>query len=251
MRPQHFGDELRAALRSGPSTWGLLLLHRYEGERPFSPSDVQFLDELSRPLAEVMRSQVLQEMAMTAPASAGPGLMMFGADGHLESLNEAAQGWLAQLPYRTVDDIDTPVAVYTALAHARAVARGHQRGTARVRALSESGQWLVVHASSLVAVDGSAGPTAVVIEPASRVDLMPIIVDAYQLSAREQQVIGALARGSSTAEMAAELFLSPHTVRDHIKSIFAKVGVSSRSELVAQLFAEHYEPVVERRVAHA
>jgi hypothetical protein len=32
-------------------------------------------------------------------------------------------------------------------------------------------------------------------------------------------------------------------VRDHIKAIFAKVGVTSRGELVAKLFAEFYAPV--------
>ncbi len=37
--------------------------------------------------------------------------------------------------------------------------------------------------------------------------------------------------------------MSRHTVRDHVKAIFAKVGVSSRGELVAKLFAEFYEPV--------
>ena len=50
----------------------------------------------------------------------------------------------------------------------------------------------------------------------------------------------AIARGSSTPEIAAELFLSAHTVRDYIKAVFDKVGVSSRGELVAKLFAEHY-----------
>lgn len=34
-----------------------------------------------------------------------------------------------------------------------------------------------------------------------------------------------------------------HTVRDYVKAIFAKVGVSSRGELVAKLFAEHYAPL--------
>jgi hypothetical protein len=39
------------------------------------------------------------------------------------------------------------------------------------------------------------------------------------------------------------LFLSVHTVRGYVKSIFEKVGVSSRGELVAKLFAEHYAPI--------
>ena len=52
-----------------------------------------------------------------------------------------------------------------------------------------------------------------------------------------------VARGYGTAEIAAALHLSAHTVRDHVKTIFDKVGVSSRGELVAKLFAEHYAPV--------
>jgi hypothetical protein len=35
----------------------------------------------------------------------------------------------------------------------------------------------------------------------------------------------------------------PYTVRDYVKTIFEKVGVSSRGELVAKLFAEHYAPI--------
>jgi hypothetical protein len=33
-------------------------------------------------------------------------------------------------------------------------------------------------------------------------------------------------------------------VRDHLKAVFAKVGVASRGELVAKLFAEHYGPAL-------
>lgn len=57
-----------------------------------------------------------------------------------------------------------------------------------------------------------------------------------------QRVIGLIARGAGTNEIVDQLILSRHTVRDHIKAIFAKVGVSSRGELVAKLFADHYEP---------
>ncbi len=50
--------------------------------------------------------------------------------------------------------------------------------------------------------------------------------------------------------MAAELFLSTHTVRDYVKSVFDKVGVSSRGELVAKLFAEHYSDALHSSVVH-
>lgn len=49
-------------------------------------------------------------------------------------------------------------------------------------------------------------------------------------------------QGLSTQQMARELVLSPHTVQDHLKSVFAKTGVNSRSELVGQIFLEHYAP---------
>jgi DNA-binding NarL/FixJ family response regulator len=64
--------------------------------------------------------------------------------------------------------------------------------------------------------------------------------EAYALSPREQEVTRLIARGAGTAEIAATLFVSPHTVRDYVKTIFDKVGVSSRGEPTAKFFAEHY-----------
>lgn len=62
-----------------------------------------------------------------------------------------------------------------------------------------------------------------------------LALDAYGLSARERQVVRLLLAGRSTREVAADLFLSPHTVRDLIKTVFAKTGVRSRPELTAAL----------------
>jgi DNA-binding CsgD family transcriptional regulator len=83
---------------------------------------------------------------------------------------------------------------------------------------------------------------AVVVEPAKSAQIAPIIVEAYCLTPREQQITQAVARGLSNPEIAAGLHLSTHTVRDHLKAVFGKVGVGSRGELVAKLFAEHYRP---------
>ena len=41
-------------------------------------------------------------------------------------------------------------------------------------------------------------------------------------------------QGTSTAAIAKALVLSPHTVQDHLKSIFRKFGVASRRDLVGR-----------------
>jgi DNA-binding NarL/FixJ family response regulator len=82
-----------------------------------------------------------------------------------------------------------------------------------------------------------------VVEPATPTRIAPIVAEAYGLTPREQQVTRGVARGLSNADVAASLHLSPHTVRDHLKATFAKVGVASRGELVARLFADPVRPV--------
>ncbi len=84
------------------------------------------------------------------------------------------------------------------------------------------------------------------IEPAKASEVARLIVAAYGLTPRELEVTRMVARGMKTGEMAAQLFLSPHTVRDHIKAIFEKVGVSSRGELTATIFADHYHSGLEQ-----
>ncbi len=55
------------------------------------------------------------------------------------------------------------------------------------------------------------------------------------LSARELEVLAEVAQGSSTADIATTLFISPHTVRNHLKAIYRKLDVSSRTALMKKL----------------
>ncbi len=49
------------------------------------------------------------------------------------------------------------------------------------------------------------------------------------LTARELEVLGLVARGLTSAQIAKELFLSPRTVHTHLNSVYHKIGVNSRS----------------------
>ncbi len=53
-----------------------------------------------------------------------------------------------------------------------------------------------------------------------------------QLSNREQKILGEIAKGLSNREIAEGLFISEKTVRNHITSVFDKLGVSSRAQAI-------------------
>lgn len=52
------------------------------------------------------------------------------------------------------------------------------------------------------------------------------------LSAREQEVLALVAEGATNAEIAARLFLSPHTVKQHTSSLYRKLAVRNRAQAV-------------------
>ena len=263
VQPQGYDDELRVVFRSGESTWAVGALYRENGRRPFSAEEVALMASLSGVVGAAFRTCV----AMGTPApplSSGPGLLMFDSSSALISANVEATRWLTDiygngpdgvqswrevLPDGSSSDLRSAIPILPLLARARAVAVGVDEGPARLRFRDQMGRWLLFNASCL---NGGAadGTVAVVVEPAKSTDVAPIIIEAYGLSPRERDVVRAIARGSSTPDIAAELFLSAHTVRDYIKSVFEKVGVSSRGELVAKLFAEHYSDPMHATAVH-
>jgi two-component system response regulator DesR len=55
---------------------------------------------------------------------------------------------------------------------------------------------------------------------------------ASGLSERERQVLDLIAGGATNREIAAELFLSPHTVKDHTSTLYRKIGARNRAEAI-------------------
>jgi len=86
---------------------------------------------------------------------------------------------------------------------------------------------------------GDSKRVAVILEAARPSAVAPLLIHLYGLTRREEEIAGLVLQGYSTAEIAEHAFISPLTVQEHLKRIFAKSRVSSRRELVRQLFLRH------------
>jgi DNA-binding NarL/FixJ family response regulator len=63
--------------------------------------------------------------------------------------------------------------------------------------------------------------------------------DGKTLSARESQIMSLIAGGHTNGEIAAYLFLAEKTVKNHVRSIYSKLGVASRPAAISHWLVAH------------
>jgi DNA-binding CsgD family transcriptional regulator len=248
------GDqELLVALRTAPGeSWGLVGLYR-EPDRPlFDPDELSFASAVAPHLARGARRGLLVGEASDPDGPEAPGLVVLREDWSVDSLTPGMERWLEALPDGDWDGQNRlPPSVLAVAGRALRTAEGESAPgeVAVARVLSTEGRWMVLHGAALVA--GAGRRVAVIVEPAHPARIVPLLMAAYGLTEREQEVTRLVLCGDSTAEIAERLSVSPHTVQQHLKSVFEKTGVRSRRELVGKVFFAHYEPRLrdnERRV---
>jgi DNA-binding CsgD family transcriptional regulator len=238
------GDqEMVAALRTpAGDVWGALSLYREPGEQLFSEDEQTFIRTAAPVLAEGARRALLIGEASDPEGPDAPGLLVLSPEWELESATPGIERWVSDLPEGDWDAGRMPSAVLSVAGRALRSAEGRERPgeVAVARVLSRSGTWVVLHGAALA----GAGRTrvAVIVEPAHPARIAPLLMKAYGLTAREQDVTRLVLQGESTAGIAERLVLSRHTVQQHLKSIFDKTGVRSRRDLVGKVFFAWYEP---------
>jgi DNA-binding CsgD family transcriptional regulator len=240
-QPLGLGDELRAALRANGEAWGFMCLHREEGI-PFSAREARFVRRIATHLGDGIRIGMLLGGLDHVAAADAPGVVLLRDDGSPLSMTPAAEAWLAELGHPQAADTPLPTEILALAALARDPS-SDGRSAPRLRLRTRAARWAVLCASRLPAAGEAT--TAIVIDEASPAEVAPVIMLAYGLTEREREVTGLVCRGASTAQVAADLHISPYTVQDHLKAVFEKVGVRSRRELVATILREHYLPNAE------
>ena len=246
------GDqEMVSRLRTSKGEiWGAMGLYREPGAPMFSNRDKDFVRAIEPHLAVGARHSMTLGEAMDPEVPDAPGLVMIDNEWQIRSATPGAEHWLARLPDGDPRTGRLPSAVLAVAAQGLPDRKRKQPGTvAFSRVLATDGTWILLHGAPL---EGEDQPRVVVIlEAAHPARIYPLLMSAYGLTQRERDVVELVLTGSSTAEIASTLVVSPLTVQNHLKSIFEKTGVRSRRDLVGKIFFTHYEPRLrdnERRV---
>jgi DNA-binding CsgD family transcriptional regulator len=238
--PIGIGDELRVPLRDKHGLWGCLDLMRSSDDPPFTEQDRELLDALRPALAAVTRRSTAASAAGGGAPPPPAGVLVLDADLDVRASTAGARAWLAQMvpPNLPFAELAASGVVFNVASRVLArptapTTRAHRTQLpARARVRTMTGAWAIVEADALDPLDRTV---AVTIRPAGAAEILDLRFLAYDLSARERQLVNLLLDGNDTRTISERLFLSPHTVQDHLKSIFEKTGVRTRKELVATL----------------
>jgi DNA-binding CsgD family transcriptional regulator/GAF domain-containing protein len=235
-------QELLLPLRARTGeAWGVLALYRTRGQTQFSSEERELLGMLAPHLAEGARRGLLVGEATEPEQPGAPGLVVLTDGFETESLTPGVELWLKRLPGGEQAPDRLPQAVLSVAGQALRTADAEVPGeVAFARVLASDGRWIVLHGAVLQTE--ARQRVAVIVEPAHPARISPLLMAAYGLSDREQEIARQVLAGAATAEIADTLHISPHTVQQHLKRIFEKSGVRSRRELVAKVFFTHYEP---------
>ena len=222
-RPLGIEHEVRATFTVDGDCWGAAGFVR--GGPDYSDREVEFLGSVAPVIGAATRVAVRTD-AHGYRGGVGPSIVVTGPSGEPRAITAAARTWQDELNEIAPGRFE--VLLRAVVTGTRAAATG----TFQARVQTASGGWVVLQGSRLI---GDEEEVVVTIEPASGHHLVGMLLAAYGLTTREREICLEVISGHTTAAIADRLSISPHTVQDHLKAAFGKVGVRSRGELVATL----------------
>ncbi|MGH1550748.1 helix-turn-helix transcriptional regulator [Leifsonia poae] len=223
-RPLGLDQEVRTLFTVDGVSWGAAGMVR--SGHDFDEREVEFLTAVAPAIASAARLAVRSE-ASSLLAGTVPAIVVLGGTGEVRTATPGVQEWRQRF-----DDIAPER--FELLLHLMWIgARSSPSHVFRTRVRDGRARWAVLEASPLVGAEEDQ--VAVLLSPAAADDLGTLLQAAYGLTPREREVCRQVILGLSTAEIGRRLYISSFTVQDHLKSVFTKVGVHGRGELVERL----------------
>lgn len=225
LRPHGVGDELMTVCRDPHGCWGSVELMRDSGDPPFDEADVQFLDDLAPTLGKLLRRSLPGPRASDRELPR-PATLILDAEHQPVGWTPALVAWLDELH-------GLPPALYEIAARVLTPAAARTGLSPSVRVVTTSGRWATIEGTPFDG--GDRGVVAITVRAASSDEVFDVLCRVYALTTRERELVGLVLSGLATKQLASELHLSPHTIQDHLKAVFAKTGVRTRRELATHL----------------
>ena len=218
--------------------WGFLDLWRSGTVARFRPAEAAYLTGIAQPVTRALRRS--QAYAFTPRARRGarpPGPVVLLLSPGLDVRGQTPQTleYLRILLPPAEGRPPILASAYNVAAQLLANEADVDRNPPWARVHLSGGLWLTLRAARI----GNTGPAedrdiAVTIEETSPPERVALFARAFGLSTRESELLGHLVTGTDTRELARRMFLSEHTVQDHLKSIFAKTAAGNRRILLSR-----------------
>jgi len=214
--------------------WGFLDLWRSGHRSPFVRGDADFLATIVPAVTTALRRG---QAATFSPRPGGMAnrdalVLLLSPDLTIRAQTQQTDEYLRRLLPTPPEMFPIPAAVYNVAAQLVAVEAGVDDHPPAASVHLGDGIWVTLRAARIG--DGRPGDIAVTLDSASPTERMELFSRSCALTARESELLAVLADGADTRHAAAQLYLSAHTVQDHLKSIFDKTGTRSRRELLAR-----------------
>ncbi|CAN7296404.1 helix-turn-helix transcriptional regulator [Arthrobacter sp. LjRoot14] len=235
-------DVLSTVFADRYGCWGWLDLWRSADDGLFTDLEAKHLAAVAPVIAAGLRRSRAARMRLDAkprrdvpPVAGLPQQAVLTLDSELEvtSRSASAADWLCLLqpgprPFEAV-----PAEVFNVAAQLLAREAGVDSHPASARVSIGSGRWAVLRSFRLDPRENGAAKLAVTIQECPAGERLDVFARCFGLTRRQRSLLELAAGGLDTAALAAALRISPYTVQDQFKLVFAACGVRSRNSLLA------------------
>jgi DNA-binding CsgD family transcriptional regulator len=231
-------DVASSVFRDRFGCWGFLELWRSGASMPFTADEIGFLEDIAEPVTRAMRgaqANTFVEGPARQARGTGPAVLLLSGDLDLRGQTPETDEFLNMLLPQLPDRAPIPAGAYNVAAQLLAVEAGVDGNPPSARVHLAGGRWVTLRAARIgTSTPGPGGDIAVTIEETTPDERLELFIRAFALSPRESELLRLLATGADTRTISQSMYLSEHTVQDHLKSIFAKTSAANRRTLLAR-----------------
>ncbi len=228
-------DVASVVFRDRFGCWAFLELWRIGSA--FSDAAAETLVAMNSSVTTALRRCQAHTFELEASESqpTGPVVLILSPELAVRAQTPETEQFLKLLVPPDTDRRPIPAGAYNVGAQLLAVERGVDSHAPTARVHLAGGLWLTLRAARIGGPDAERDhDIAVTIERTGPRDRLDLFTRTSGLTVREAELLGHLAAGADTREIARRMFLSEHTVQDHLKAIFAKSGAPNRRTLLAR-----------------